>query len=42
VIVCIGPADQLDPACLEMIFARVAPAAVPPAVAALLQREDGP
>jgi hypothetical protein len=42
VIVCIGPAAQLDPACLEALFARVAPAIVPPAIAALLQREDRP
>jgi G3E family GTPase len=39
-IVCIGPVAQLDPAHLETLFARVAPAIVPPAIAALLQRED--
>lgn len=39
-IVCIGPAAQLDPARLEALFARVASAIVPPAIAALLQRED--
>jgi G3E family GTPase len=41
-IVCIGLAGQLDPARLEALFARVAPAIVPPAVAALLQRQDRP
>lgn len=41
-IVCIGPAGQLDPARLEALFARVASAIVPPAIAALLQREDRP
>ncbi len=39
-IVCIGPADQLDPASLEVLFADVAPAVVAPAIRGLLQGEN--
>jgi G3E family GTPase len=39
-IVCIGPADQLDPASLEALFADVAPAAVTPAIRGLLRGEN--
>ena len=41
-IVCIGPANRLDPAHLEAHFAHVAPAIVTPVIASLLQREDKP
>ena len=42
VVVCIGPADELDPAGLEALFATVGSAIVPSTIAALLQPEGRP